>query len=101
MYVMITATYPFSALQQLGEARTRAEASSPAQSVTKVHHELLRPDREKGGITYTIIEVDEGKEYEGLWQIGRAMLEYASVESYTYSLDVVYSREEIAANMPA
>lgn len=95
MHVMITTTYPLHKAIEVAEVFNRL--GEPTEAFLKRLYVFSRPDLESGWKSYTIEEVEEGKEYEGLWAIGQRLAQYAGIEGYKFDMRVVFTSEEIAA----
>jgi len=93
---MITSAYPLHVIDKVTEV---------FQKVSENPSPVLKPvgtwvgtwgkgDLECGIKGYTIVEIEEGKEGEGVRAISQSMRQFDNIEGYRYSVDLVLSAEE-------
>lgn len=105
MFVLITSTYPPHKLPEVTEVRRKGLERTDRPDFVKELHVLMKADLDGGARSYSIVEIDAGKEYEGLVELAVTMSRYNSIEGYRHSMDVVWDAvtqaDEIAAAMAA
>ena len=88
MYVMITATYPLNKQTEVTGIFCNIIESPPKPPVKHLCT-LARADLKSGMKVFTIMEVEEGKECEGIQAIQQSMIPYWSVEGYKYDIELM------------
>ena len=88
MFVMVTSTVPLHK-QPETQPIFQKMLETPLPPSVKRLHLFLRPDLESGSKSFSILEVEAGKEWEGLQAIYASVGQYNSIEGFRYSVDIV------------
>jgi hypothetical protein len=93
MLVMTTTAYPPSKAVEVAQLFMKVE-QTPRPAFLKQLHVFTAGSIESGMKTYGIYEIDAGKEYEGLMEIAKRMVQFASIEGFRYQIEPVLTPAE-------
>jgi len=88
MFVMVTSTFPPHKQPEVAPISQKMIAT-PLPPFVKRLYLFARPDLESGVKSFSILEVEAGKEGEGLQAIYGSVAQYAGIEGFRYSVDIV------------
>jgi hypothetical protein len=86
MNFMVRTSYPLNKFNDVSELFNKSEARPHS---IRTQGMFLRPDLKNGWESYTIYEVDEGKETEFSQWINRVLLPFTGIEGFNAQIDTV------------
>ena len=92
MFVMLTATYPYNKTVEVVNAFIKQQETPPPAFMKILY--VLATSSPSSAKVYALIEIEAGKEYEGLKEITKRQTYFINVEGYNYLAEVVLSAEE-------
>ena len=92
MFVMVISTTPPDKAVELGKAQIKL-METPLPSYMK-HVSVFAAVDETGVKGYTILEVDKGKEFEGLKELHGRMVTFYDIVGFRYKVEPILTVEE-------
>ena len=92
MFVMLTATYPYHKTEEVVNAFLKQQETPPPDFMKILY--VLTTSSPSSQKVYALIEIEAGKEYEGLKEITKRQTYFINVEGYNYLAEAVIPAEE-------
>ena len=86
MFVLVRSIWPLHKTPEVGEVWNKMPRTPASVKALGTYN---RTDIEHGLEAYTIFEVEDGKEAEGLQGIAQRMAPYNNIEGYKWQVDAV------------
>lgn len=91
MFFLIRSTYPWHKQPEVNEIWNKA---SPPPPYSKSVGVFTTTDLENGVKSYSIVEVEDGKEAEWVQVTAQNLMRYSNIEGYRLQVDMVFKAPE-------